>query len=575
MALPTIDVIVDTIRWLAIVIYLTVAGAYAYTVDSEIRFTQNMQSTCDYPLEKDTTRSHLYSQAGHLKRMYITTSICALLILITTAISLLQAYLASNADNPLSLGDTIMSMLATAPLKAILILKDRAFILFIAVLVIIMQLRVRSIGEAMDAATACYRPGKEIDTLKGYLPTIIQSKPLDKLISSRLPADGSLNLSTLSPDQVLGYTSFHAASPDVQAIIDGLCGHNICITLPNFELFPDAFLTGLADVISSYTNATSSTTVTELATFFTNLQDTNNALIKQDKAWWTWYLASNQNPVIPTSVPTPSDYSNILVRLLRGVDDYCNDTAVPPVLPASYLIHGLRKLLSTPTSTLIDINNFIAECKAVDPNFTIHCNIVTAGTAQPISMEKQTNYVAFQRKARFSFKSLKSDITAYIAAHHTSPTTPPTPEPPYDDLAQTFNRIQDSDVESWVAWVTLLRQSSPASSAATPTAAEEAHRKSLLIHNTFCQGNACSEKNTNIRKATVLLRDELDTNIAYESLLRKCVWSKVFLAIIVVCVAVLIHRKLNPPLVITVRMLSIILVVAIVVLLANKYTSSL
>ena len=185
MAFPTIDAIVDTTRWVLIFIYMLLVGSYVYTVDTQARFAKSLQDTCDYPLEKDTVRSRLYAMNGHLSYLYNGTTVVFVFILITTFISRWQAYLASNADIPAftrphtetTMTDRFIAA-CTVPLKSlmILIVKDRAVITIVTIIIIILQRNVIRINKDFLAVTRCYQSQSgDIDAIKEYLPVLLQT----------------------------------------------------------------------------------------------------------------------------------------------------------------------------------------------------------------------------------------------------------------------------------------------------------------------------------------------------------------------------------------------------------------
>lgn len=406
-----------------------------------------------------------------------------------------------------------------------------------------------------------------------------------KRIRSRLPKDGSLNLKTLTPDQLVGYISFDAASPDIQDIIIDRCGYNMCTTLPGFELFNVTFLSGLADTIGDYIRTytalsdVSTAQTADLAEFFTFLQD--DPSVMDDSTWWSWYIDSSSNviPVIPalvlpTNPVTSPDTTTILITLFQGVNSYMNSTLRPSTFQNSYLIHEMRQILISPTKSIADFDTFVNECKEVDPMFATACGIVSS-TNQTLTMSTQSapNYAIFQRKAVFSFTGLKSVISTYITTHSTAVATS---SPPFALLLSTFQGITDSHTGTWVSWVALLQPymtmtTTPVPATRTPPTQLTKATADIMIRNAFCKELTCDSYGDH----ATALRHDLSSSATYLQLLSDCNSAKIKIAAITICLVILLHRRLNPPLAYTTRILAIMLLVAIVVLFINKYTSML
>ena len=152
-------------------------------------------------------------------------------------------------------------------------------------------------------------------------------------------------------------------------------------------------------------------------------------------------------------------------------------------------------------------------------------------------------------------------------------------QPPYNILLNTFQNIQDLDTASWVSWFKLLQPyvipDSTSPNFATYTAPSQLTKADAvaLIQSQFCKQSDCDpHKYAADVKA---LRDDLENNTTSDKLLYDSAVAKIILGAIIICIAILFQRRLNPPLVYTTSLLVLILVAAIAVLFINKYSSML
>ena len=170
MAVPSLDAILDTVRWILLITYFAVVVSYVYTANSETQFAKRLQNACDYPLEKDTVRARLYAQSSYLARLYTASLVLFAFILLTTIASWWQAWLASNADLPL-FTKLKFSTILQAPLTGIIFLKDRSTITLVTILIILLQVQVVKINREIYNITSFYQQNSKIDRMKGYLST--------------------------------------------------------------------------------------------------------------------------------------------------------------------------------------------------------------------------------------------------------------------------------------------------------------------------------------------------------------------------------------------------------------------
>ena len=402
---------------------------------------------------------------------------------------------------------------------------------------------------------------------------------LKKRVASRLP--DSLSIATLSPEDLVGYTSFSAASPDMQDILVNLCGYDTCITIPGFELFSVEFLQGLAGRIYDYINVMTDVTLQDSsvnASIFTLMQD--DATLMDDNTWWNWYTHSpgigSIQPIISVPDNATTNTAIQLTIFLYTLSSYMKSPQ-NMLLPASYLIQEIRRILTSSTSTLSDIDKFINRCYLIDPTFYSKCNVVDSVSHGQLLLTQTTPmYSAFQMKAVFGFTSLKTIIADYINSQSQSLTVS---SPPYNILFNTFQNIENLDTESWVSWVKLLQPYMVPDSSSPKYAEYKAPDKltsvtaTALIRSTFCKQSDCDPNN--YAADAKALRDDLENNKTSDKLIYDSNVAKVIIGAIVICVAILLQKRINPPLIYTINVLVAILLVTIAVFFINKYTTML